>query len=158
MARKRFTDMNCGIAQALEQIGDWWTLLIVREAFFGSSRFGEFQEQLGIARNILSERLQRLVADGILSRVPTDAAGRRAQYHLTRKGRDLWIVLTALRLWADRWIFEPGREPLLVKDGETGAALRALLAVDAEGNPLDPRSLVFAPGPGASAEDRARFA
>ena len=157
MSRKRFTEMNCGVAQALEQVGDWWTLLVVREAFFGTRRFAVFQERLGIARNILSDRLQRLVADGILSREALGETGRRAEYRLTRKGRELWLVMTALRLWADRWVFGPGQEPLLVKDRRSGATLSALLAVDSEGNPLDPRALVFEPGPGASREDRERF-
>jgi DNA-binding HxlR family transcriptional regulator len=157
VSRKRFTDMNCGVAQALEQVGDWWTLLIVREAFFGTCRFADFQERLGIAKNILSDRLGRLVADRILSRDAVDESGRRAEYHLTRKGRDLWVVMTALRLWADKWVFGPGREPLLVKDRKSGATLSALLAVDSKGNRLDPRALTFEPGPGASPEDLERF-
>jgi DNA-binding HxlR family transcriptional regulator len=157
MSRKRFDDMNCGVAQALEQVGDWWTLLIVREAFFGTRRFDEFQEQLGIARNILSNRLQRLVANGILEREPLDERGHRHAYQLTAKGRDLWIVMTALRLWSDKWVFGAGKEPLIVKDRDSGAALTGLLAVDEERRPLDPRRLRFAAGPGATAADRARL-
>jgi DNA-binding HxlR family transcriptional regulator len=157
MSRKRFDDMNCGVAQALEQVGDWWTLLIVREAFFGTSRFDAFQEQLGIARNILSNRLQDLVANEIFSREPLDERGHRHAYQLTPKGRDLWIVMTALRLWSDKWIFGPGKEPLVVKDRDSGAVLSGLLAVDDERRPLDPRQLRFEAGPGATRADRARL-
>ena len=157
MSRKRFADMNCGVAQALEQVGDWWTLLIIRDAFLGTTRFADFEQQLGIAKNILSDRLQRLVGHGILARQPADDSGRRHAYRLTEKGRDLWLVLTALRLWSDKWVFGPGHEPLLVRDRETGAVVSGLRAVDARGNPLDPRRLGVAPGPGASDEDRLRL-
>jgi len=157
MSRKRFADMNCGVAQALEQVGDWWTLLIIRDAFLGTTRFADFEQQLGIAKNILSDRLQRLVGHGILVRQPDDESGRRHAYRLTEKGRDLWLVLTALRLWSDKWVFGPGHEPILVRDRETGAVVSGLRAVDAQGNPLDPRQLGVAPGPGASDEDRLRL-
>lgn len=158
MSRKRFSQMNCSVAQALEQVGDWWTLLIVREAFFGTTRFADFQERLGIAKNILSARLQRLVADEILAKQTVDEAGQRHAYRLTQKGKDLWLVMTALRLWGDKWVFGPGREPLLVRDRQSGATVSALLAVDEEGRPLDARSLSFEPGPGASAETLEEFA
>ncbi len=157
MSRKRFSEMNCGVAQALEQVGDWWTLLIVREAFFGTRRFADFQEQLGIARNILSDRLQKLVAHGIFEKRSEDEGGHRPTYHLTAKGRDLWVVMTALRLWSDKWVFGPGNEPALAQDARTGATLRSLLAVDEHGRPVDPRRLRLVAGPGASQEDRERF-
>lgn len=149
--------MNCSIAQALEQVGDWWTLLIVREAFFGTMRFDAFHHRLGISRNILADRLQHLVAHEILHKEPLEEAPHRFAYRLTLKGRDLWVVMTALRLWSDKWVYGAGNEPLLVRDRETGARLERLLAVDAKGRPLEPRNLVFAPGPGASAEDIRRF-
>lgn len=157
MSRKRFAEMNCGVAQALEQVGDWWTLLIIRDAFLGTTRFADFEQQLGIAKNILSDRLQRLVGHGILAKQPDDESGRRHSYRLTEKGRDLWLVLTALRLWSDKWVFGPGHEPILVRDRETGAVVSGLRAVDADGNPLDPRRLGVVPGPGVSAEDRLRL-
>jgi len=158
MSRRRFSDMNCSVAQALEQVGDWWTLLIVREAFFGTTRFADFHARLGIAKNILSERLRRLVADEILAREIVDRAGHRHEYRLTPKGKDLWLVMTALRLWADRWVFGPGHEPVLVRDRKSGATVSALLAVDGDGRPLDPRSLGFEAGPGASEETLEAFA
>ena len=157
MSRKRFSDMNCGVAQALEQVGDWWTLLIIRDAFLGTTRFADFEQQLGIAKNILSDRLQRLIGHGILVKQPDDESGRRHAYRPTEKGRDLWPVLTAPRLWSDKWVFGPGHEPILVRDRETGAVVSGLRAVDADGNPLDPRQLGVAAGPGASDQDRLRL-
>jgi DNA-binding HxlR family transcriptional regulator len=116
MKRKRFDKMNCGIAQALEACGDWWTLLIVRDAFFGARRFGEFQRSLGIAKNILSARLAHLVEHGILERIDAGREGERFEYRLTAKGEALLTVLTALREWADEWVFGRGNEPLVVRD------------------------------------------
>ncbi len=148
MARKRFDAMPCSIARTLDLIGDWWTLLIVREAFLGVRRFADFRDHLGIARNILAERLRKLVANGIVSAEPKTTPGRGYEYRLTEKGRDLWAVLTALRLWGDRWIYGRGKEPLIVRERGGGAVVRQLLPAGADGRPLDRQRLVARPGPG----------
>jgi len=148
MGRKRFADMNCGIAQALEALGDWWTLLIVRDAFFGARRFSDFERSLGIAKNILSSRLAHLVEHGIF------AKGDDAEYRLTDKGESLLPLLTAMRDWSDEWVFGKGGEPVIVKDRRTGRRLPRLLVTDADGNPLTRRDLHTVPGPGATAETR----
>ena len=114
--------MNCGIAQALEALGDWWTLLIVRDAFFGARRFGDFETSLGIAKNILSDRLQRLVEHEIFEKVDVGEAGERFEYRLTEKGEALLPLLTALRDWSDEWVFGRGHEPVIVKDRRTRPA------------------------------------
>lgn len=150
MRRKRFGQMNCGIAQALEAIGDWWTLLIVRDAFFGARRFGDFHRSLGIAKNILSTRLAHLVEHGIFERVDVGRDGERFEYQLTEKGAALLIVLTALREWSDEWVFGPGNEPLVVRDRRTGRPISKLHLADADGAPLALSDLRFEPGPGAS--------
>lgn len=152
MGRKRFADMNCGIAQALEALGDWWTLLIVRDAFFGSRRFGEFEASLGIAKNILSDRLQRLVDHEIFRKVDVGEAGQRFEYRLTEKGEALLPVLTALREWSDDWVFGRGHEPVIVKHRKTGRRLARMRVTDAEGCALGRRDLITVPGPGASEE------
>ncbi|HXJ37162.1 MAG TPA: helix-turn-helix domain-containing protein [Candidatus Eisenbacteria bacterium] len=157
MSRKRFDDMPCSIARALDLVGDWWTLLIIREAFLGVRRFADFRDHLGIARNILSDRLRRLVAEGILSKQPKSAPDRGHEYRLTEKGRDLWAVLTALRLWGDKWVYGAGKEPVLFRDRDRGAVVMQLLPADADGNPLDPRRLVAIPGPGTSPEVVERY-
>jgi DNA-binding HxlR family transcriptional regulator len=145
MGRKRFADMNCGIAQALEQFGDWWTLLIVRDAFFGARYFKQFESSLGIAKNILSNRLKRLVAHGILEK-------RDTEYRLTEKGESLLVVLTALRDWSDEWVFGKGKEPIIVRDRRSNRRLPKLRVTDRDGTPLTRRDLRSEPGPGASAE------
>jgi DNA-binding HxlR family transcriptional regulator len=158
MSRKRFDDMPCSIARTLDLVGDWWTLLVVREAFLGVRRFSEFRDHLGIARNILSDRLRKLVADGIIVRQPKAPPRRGTEYRLTEKGRDLWPVLTALRLWGDKWVYGAGKEPLIVRERASGAAVAQLLPADAAGRPLDPRSRVALAGPGTPPEVAARYA
>ncbi|MEM9176057.1 MAG: helix-turn-helix domain-containing protein [Myxococcota bacterium] len=147
MSRKRFQDMNCGVAQTLEQVGDWWTLLIVRDAFLDKTRFSEFQESLGIAKNILSDRLRKLVENGILEKERLDEPGARYAYRLTKKGRDLWLVLTAMRLWSDRWVFGERDVPLVAREEDSHREVAALLAVDRDGDPVEPGKLEWAPGP-----------
>src|SRR5262245_28277764 len=149
--------MPCSIARALDLVGDWWTLLIIREAFLGVRRFGDFREHLGIARNILANRLRKLVAEDILSKHAKSPPDRGHEYRLTEKGRDLWPVLTALRLWGDKWVYGPGKEPLIVRDRARGAVVVQLLPADAAGNPLDPRRLVAVAGPGTSPEVADRY-
>lgn len=100
--RKSFEDMPCSVAQCLEIVGEWWSMLIVRDAFRGVTHFDAFQERLGIARNILTQRLKKLVAAGILRKDAYQEHPLRYQYTLTEKGRDLWPVLVALRQWGDR--------------------------------------------------------
>lgn len=144
--------MNCSIAQSLEIIGEWWTPLILREAFFGVTRFDEFQTRLGIARNILSARLDTLVDAGVLERVVYDEARGRSDYRLTEMGRDLWRVLTMLRQWGDRWLLGAGDEPVSLVHTACGSATVAELACSECGEPLRREDLRLVRGPGA-AED-----
>jgi len=157
MGRKRFSEMNCGIAQALEVLGDWWTLLIVRDAFFGARRFGDFERSLGIAKNVLSARLQHLVDHGVFGLVDVGSEGQRFEYRLTEKGEALLPVLTALREWSDGWVFGPGNEPIIVKDRRTGRRIPKLCVRDAEGRALSRWELRAVPGPGASRETTRRL-
>ena len=154
MGRKRFDTMNCGIAQALEAFGDWWTLLIVRDAFFGARRFGEFEASLGIAKNILTDRLAHLVEHDIFEKRDVGEAGQRFEYRLTEKGEALLPVLTALRDWSDAWVFGRGHEPVVVRDRRTGRRLPKLRVTDAEGRPVGRRELRTEPGPGATEATR----
>lgn len=154
MQRKRFADVNCGIAQALDHLGDWWTLLVIRDAFFGVRRFSDFQANLGIAKNILSDRLQRLVESGILERYEAGTAGVRHEYRLTPKGEALLPVLTALREWSDDWVFGPGKEPVIVTDRRTGQRVPPMRVLDESGQALGRRDLRALPGPGATEHTR----
>lgn len=157
MGRKRFHTMNCSIAQALEVLGDWWTLLVVREAFFGTRRFADFERHLGVAKNVLSDRLHHLVDHGILEKVESGITGSRFEYQLTEKGLDLLPVLTALRQWSDEWVYGPGNEPLILKERATGRRVPRMMLRNHDGRVLGPRDLRSEPGPGAEPETRARF-
>jgi DNA-binding HxlR family transcriptional regulator len=94
--------MDCSIAQCLEAVGEWWSLLIVRDAFLGVRRFDDFQAHLGISRNVLRQRLAHLVEFGILEKVPYCTRPPRSEYRLTSAGKDLWPVVASLRRWGDR--------------------------------------------------------
>lgn len=156
MRRKTFAHMNCSIARALEQIGEWWTFLILREAFMGTRRFDSFQRHLGIARNILSARLKKLVAREILERAAAAGDARRVEYRLTDKGRDLFPVLMALREWGDRWVVGAGHAPVMVVDRESAQPVEVRVT-NRDGRPLRPADVRMIPGPGAAAATRARL-
>ena len=106
MLRNDYEGQNCSIARALEIVGERWTLLIIRDAFLGLRRFDQFQENLGIARNVLTDRLNRLVEEGILDRVRYNERPERYEYRLTPKGRDLAVTLAGLRQWGDKYLSE----------------------------------------------------
>jgi DNA-binding HxlR family transcriptional regulator len=114
--RASFEDLNCSVAQTLEVVGDWWSLLIVRDVFFGVTRFDDIQRRLGIARNTLTDRLEWLCQHGVLTRVPYGDSGGRFEYLLTDKGRDLQPVLLAMVAWGDKWAATAKNPPLVPSD------------------------------------------
>ncbi|WP_296554976.1 helix-turn-helix domain-containing protein [Pigmentiphaga sp.] len=124
VGRKSLKGDYCPSARSLDVIGDWWSLLIVRDAFDGLTRFGEFQKSLGIAKNILTERLRTLVSRGILEAVPVGDSGARLEYRLTAMGRDLFPVMVALRQFGERHLFKPGEAHSELVDRETGLPVR----------------------------------
>jgi len=145
--RKSFADMDCSVAQCLEVVGEWWSMLIVRDAFLGVSRFDDFQRRLGISRNILQQRLGRLVEEGVLARVPYSEHPPRHDYRLTDKGRDLWPVLTAMRQWGDCHA-APSGPPVQVVHKGCGSIADAVLVCASCGERLGPRDVEAVPGPG----------
>jgi len=136
MKRRRFNRERCSVARSLEILGDWWTLLIVRDAFLGARRFTDFAARTKISRNILTRRLEHLVRHGVLERVDAGTHGERYEYQLTKMGKDLATVMTALRQWGDRWVFGEGHEPLVVVDRRTGRPIPRLRILDEQGAPL----------------------
>lgn len=144
MSRKRFDDSHCSVARALDEVGDWWSLRIVLQAMYGTRRFVDFQQQLGIARNILCNRLDRLVESGVLCKVDVGEHGCRYEYRLTDKGRDLFTVLMALRQWGEKWTTAPDAPPVQVLDKASGRPIGPLQVVDADGTPLTVRDVVLA--------------
>jgi DNA-binding HxlR family transcriptional regulator len=131
--RAIFTE--CGISAALEVVGERWSFLILRGAFNGLHHFEEYQSTLGIARNILSNRLARLVEHGILKRDPDPADRRKVAYRLTEKGRELLPVLLSLRQWGERWVSGAPSNPVLV-DRYTRRPIAPMAVRSADGRPL----------------------
>jgi DNA-binding HxlR family transcriptional regulator len=135
----------CSVAQTLEIIGERWTLLIIRDAFLGLTRFDQFQTSLGVARNVLADRLRRLVDAGILERVPYAARPTRHEYVLTEKGRDLFTALNAVRQWGDAHLTDQPMR-LLRRKGDGMPVVAALVP---HGTPaLSLEELELVPGPG----------
>lgn len=150
MYRKRFTGMNCTIARALDEVGEWWSLLIIRECTQGTTRFDEFQRELGIARNVLAARLERLIEAGIIERFPLQDRANTDGYRLTQKGEELYPVLIALKQWGDDWLAPDGKAPLELVDEKTGDPIERISVHGKDGTPLSFRDLRFRPGPGAT--------
>jgi DNA-binding HxlR family transcriptional regulator len=146
---KSFEKMTCSVAQSLDAIGEWWTLLLVRDAFLGVRRFDEFQARLGISRNILARRLAKLVAAGIFSKRPYQDNPPRYDYLLTDKGRDLFPVLTALRQWGDKHAAPLG-PPVEVEHLGCGATSRLVLTCDHCDQRVGPRDVRARNGPGGA--------
>jgi DNA-binding HxlR family transcriptional regulator len=152
-----FQSQVCSVARALEIIGEWWTLLIVREAFFGTKRFSDFEKNLGVAKNVLSDRLSKLVESGVMERSPVSGRGNPQDYTLTQKGKDLFPVVIALMQWGDRWINGPDRAPIRVLDRESGEEISQIQVRTAGGKALSLSDAIVVPGPGANAAVRRRF-
>jgi DNA-binding HxlR family transcriptional regulator len=142
---------NCSIQRALSVVGEKWTLLVMREAFYGAQRFDQFHSRIGCARNILSERLATLTRAEILARVPYREPGQRErhEYRLTPKGRELITVVIALMQWGDRWEPGPDGPPVRILHRDCGEPVEAILRCQHDGSVLEARDLRPVPGPGA---------
>ncbi|SEK66791.1 winged helix-turn-helix transcriptional regulator [Nonomuraea pusilla] len=145
--RTSFEDSDCPVARSVDAIGDWWSLLIVRDAFDGSRRFGEFQRSLGVAKNILSARLRALVAGGVLELVPAADGSAYQEYALTAKGRALFPVIVALRQWGESHFFDDGEPHSELLDRRDGRPLAELRVHAADGRPVAPEETVVAKVP-----------
>lgn len=135
-------DSLCGVARPLDAIGDGWSLLIVRDAFDGLKRFGEFQKSLGLAKNILAARLRHLVAHGILDTAPAADGGPYQDYLLTEKGRGLFPLLVALRHWGEDFCFAPDEPHVELVERSSGAPLARLGPRTADGRTLQPEDTI----------------
>lgn len=156
MQRKSFDGMQCPIARSLERVGEWWSMLILRDAFYGLTRFDEFQESLGIAPNMLSRRLGALVDSGLLARLPYQDRPVRYEYVLTPAGEDFRPVLLALLAWGNRHFAPEGMSSQLT-DVRTGRVVEPVM-VDADtGERLSRERYAIQAGPAANARTRARI-
>lgn len=136
MRRKSLTGASCPVARSLDVIGDWWSLLIVRDAIRGARRFGEFQKSLGVSKNILTQRLRHLVAHGILENVPAADGSAYLDYVLTEKGRSLVTVIAALGQWGSELLFAPQQRRTIMVDRLTGQPVRRLKLQSQDGRTL----------------------
>ena len=157
MRRKSFGKMTCPIARSLERVGEWWSILILRDALHGFTRFDEFQKSLNIAPNMLTRRLSALVDSGLLERRRYSQRPPRYEYILTEKGRDFRPVLIAMTAWGNRH-FAPEGASLVLVDRKTGRTADPVLVDRRSRRPLNEDDFVFAAGPAASERARRRYA
>jgi DNA-binding HxlR family transcriptional regulator len=146
-----FSAENCSAARTLALVGEKWTLLLLREAYYGTRRFTDFQARLGLARNLLTARLQTLVDGGLLTRVPYREPGTRTrhEYRLTDAGRELFPVLVALLQWGDTHLADVGGPAAVLQHRDCGQPVHAVVECAAGHRPLAPRDVRLRPGPGA---------
>lgn len=146
--RTSYRDFACSTAQTLEIVGEWWTLLIVRDAFFGVRRFDDFQRRLGLSRSVLTNRLARLVEEGVLETRQYEERPPRVEYVLTKKGADLFPVLVALQQWGDRWA--SSKPPVVLRHEGCGKITRPHLVCSACGERIRVTDIAAERGPGGS--------
>ncbi len=145
MRRTRFDDWPCPIARTTDLVGDWWTPLVMREAFSGVRRFDDFQDRLGVPRAVLAQRLTRLVDEGLLVKVRYEERPPRDEYRLTDKGRAFWDVLAAMWRWGSDWCWPDGEEPpVILAERETRREIRPIVVDERTGAPLDVRQIKMA--------------
>ncbi|OMI12131.1 transcriptional regulator [Bradyrhizobium brasilense] len=137
MKRTSLGDVECPVARALDEIGDWWSLLIIRDAFDGIRRFTEFQKSLGISKGILTARLKHLVSIDVLETAPISDEGGYQEYVLTRKGRDLFLVTVSLRQWAEDHCFGKAERHSILTEKASGKRVPRLSLQGRDGKELD---------------------
>jgi DNA-binding HxlR family transcriptional regulator len=147
--RTSFEGDGCPIARSLDAIGDWWSLLIIRDALLGARRFGEFQKSLGLAKNILAVRLRTLIDRGILKTAPASDGSAYQEYVLTPKGRGVFSILVALRQWSEQFDQRPDQIATLLVDREKGRPVRRLELRSQDGRRLSPADTALKPRPTA---------
>ena len=148
MTRTNTSQWPCTIARTTDLLGEGWTLLIIRQAFLGTRRFEDFQRALGIGRNILTLRLNRLVDAGVLTRIPYQEHPVRHDYRLTDKGRDVYPILAALAAFGDKWLIGPEGTPLILHHTTCGHDMHAVVTCSECARPIDAREVTAKAGPG----------
>jgi DNA-binding HxlR family transcriptional regulator len=146
---RTYEGQNCSVAKSLELVGERWTMLVVREVFLGNRRFDEMASRLGIARNVLTARLSRLVEEGVLERVRYQERPERFEYRLTEKGIDLWPVIVSLVQFGDQY-YAPDGPPLVMRHKGCGGGLDAHRTCERCGEKLTARDVIAEPGPGSA--------
>ena len=156
MKRKSVAHMPCPIARSLERVGDWWSILILRDALHGLTRFDQFQESLGIAPNMLTRRLNQLLSAGLLERRLYNEHPPRHEYVLTECGRDFRPVILSLLAWGNRH-FAPEGHSVVILDTKTSTPADPVLVDGTSGKPVTDSRFRMAAGPAAKARTRRRY-
>jgi DNA-binding HxlR family transcriptional regulator len=149
--RTPFADWPCSVARTVDILGDWWTPLVLRESYLGVRRFDDFQHRLGIGRNILTQRLGRLVDEGLLARRPYQERPLRHEYVLTDKGRDFYPVMAAITRWGDAWLDGGEGPPVILHHTRCDHDMHAEVVCSECGEPIEVREVRARPGPGLRA-------
>ena len=157
LANKELANKECSMARAMTVVGDRWSILILREAFYGVKRFDDFAYFVGIAPNILSNRLKKFVDAGMMRRVPLPEHSARYEYVLTEKGRDFFPAYLALKKWGDDWLAEPKGPQVVFRDRAAGREIEYPMLIAASGKPLRLEDVEVVAGSGAVLFNRKRF-
>ncbi|WP_316225913.1 helix-turn-helix domain-containing protein [Bradyrhizobium sp. SZCCHNS3052] len=155
--QSRLANKECSMARAMEVVGDRWSILILREAYYGVKRFDEFEHYIGIAPNILSNRLKKFVDAGVMTRVPLPEHSGRYEYVLTEKGRAFFPAYLALKRWGDDWLAEPEGPQVVFRDRVAGRPIEFPVLRTSSGKPLRLEDVEVVPGSGAVPFNRKRF-
>jgi len=156
--RTPFAHWPCSVARTVDLLGDWWTPLVLREAFYGVRRFDDFAQSLRIGRNVLTQRLNRLVEEGLLDKVPYQERPVRNEYVLTEKGRDFFPVLMAMMRWGDKWMAGDEGPPIVMRHESCGHDTHAEVVCSECREPLEYRDVQAQLGPGFPDRHRERAA
>lgn len=156
MQRTPLGEMACSIAQTLDVAGEWWTPLVLRDIYVGLGRFDRIRDNLGISRKVLTARLNTLIANGVVERIPYQQSPVRYDYVLTEKGRELMVAVLALMAWGDKWSAPQG-PPVLLQHRNCGHRSRPEVVCSHCGETLDADRIDVQPGPGARSGPGTRF-
>lgn len=148
MTRTSLDDFACSWARTAEIIGDKWTIMILRDMFGGVQSFSDFKKRLGIAGNVLTDRLNQLCAQGIVEKRPIREGVERFDYVLTPRGRELFPIFVAMMQWGDKWLFGVEGEPIRMIDRQNGAPMQPMLVTAMDGRCLGPDEVTYVAGPG----------
>lgn len=148
MKRKDFSQADCPIARTLDLVGEWWSLLVIRDALLGVTRFDDFQQRLGISRNALTDRLKKLVKGGVLTRRPITEGGRREEYVLTPMGDDLVPVVGAMLNYGNQWLAVPGAPVARMVEAKTGQNVAPVCVRSLDGRKLHRTEIALVMDPG----------
>jgi DNA-binding HxlR family transcriptional regulator len=157
VTKGKAANKECSVNRVMNTVGDRWSILILREAYYGTKRFADFEMYVGAASNILTVRLNKLVAQGVMKRIPLPEHSKRYEYVLTEKGREFFPAYLALKKWGDKWLAEPKGPQVVFVDKATGREIDYEQPLSPDGEPLRPEDVTVVAGKGAVPFNQKRF-